>query len=278
MTQIRLLKVDPVDGVATEHDQTDELTLGSFSVSGGGPTMGVSGLDMNDTDIWDVQDLVFVDPATSTINQTAGLLTIDNIMAKDRDNVMETDSGVLFPTVIDDPDEVDILRLPTVSGVPTATPSNGGGGYILLNSVNNHVYVWTGSEWDDLSTVETAEAVDENYLADGAVAERDVVYISSSDHVLPAQADADVTSQALGFATMAGIAEDIIPVRSKGILEGFSGLSAGNRYFLSATVAGAVQNTVPSGSGQTIVQVGYAKSATEMHVQIQSLGRRFKSV
>lgn len=278
MAQIRLLKID-LDGVPIENDQTDEITLGSFSVSGGGPTMGVSGLDMNNTDIWDVQDLLFVDPSTSTINQTAGLLTIDNIMAKDRDNIMTDASSVLFPVIDDTAGEVDAFRIPAVSGTPTATPASGGSGYLVLNSSNGHVYLWNGTLWDDLSTVSTAEAVDENYLADTAgVTIRDVVYISSADSVTAARADADLTAQAIGFATETKTSGQVVPVRSKGILTGFTGLTTTSRYFLSPTTAGAITTSLPTGQGYTIVQVGYAKSTTAMHVQIQSLGRRFKTI
>jgi hypothetical protein len=55
---------------------------------------------------------------------------------------------------------------------------------------------------------------------------------------------------------------------------GFSGLTAGARYYLSAGTAGTITATIPSGTGNTIVQCGYAKSATDLQIQLLQLGRR----
>jgi hypothetical protein len=55
---------------------------------------------------------------------------------------------------------------------------------------------------------------------------------------------------------------------------GFSGLTPGSRYYLDEVVAGSYSVTVPSNPGKTIVQIGYAKSATDMQIQILQLGRR----
>ena len=61
---------------------------------------------------------------------------------------------------------------------------------------------------------------------------------------------------------------------SAGVVSGLSGLTAGARYFADPAVAGGIVTGVPTGSGNKIIQIGYAKSATEMHLQIQYLGRR----
>jgi hypothetical protein len=78
----------------------------------------------------------------------------------------------------------------------------------------------------------------------------------------------------LGFAIEGVSDTDPVLVRKFGVLGGFSGLTAGSRYFLSAATAGAVTATLPVGSGNVIVQAGYAKSATELDIQIQQLGKR----
>jgi len=39
--------------------------------------------------------------------------------------------------------------------------------------------------------------------------------------------------------------------------------------------AGEITATVPTGTGNLIMQIGYAKSATELHLQLDTLGRRF---
>jgi hypothetical protein len=43
---------------------------------------------------------------------------------------------------------------------------------------------------------------------------------------------------------------------------------------LNASSAGAITATLPVGTGQTIVQAGYAKSATALQIHIEQMGRR----
>lgn len=266
MAQIKLLKIDS-DGIPVEFDQTsDEITLASFTVDGGGPVMDSGGLS-------DVPDLVFSAPSSSTINQTAGNLIIDDIMAKDRDNEMTSDSSILFGAATDVGGEVDAFQLPQLAAAPTATPSNNSNeGYLV--SADGALYHWNGTAWNNLNIADSAESVESSYTAEVNVAARDVVYISSADNVSPALADASASSRALGFATDAATATNPVLVKKIGTLAGFSGLTAGGRYYLSAADAGEIIASVPTGSGNTIVQVGYAKSATELDIQLQQLGRR----
>lgn len=120
-----------------------------------------------------------------------------------------------------------------------------------------------------------AEVVANDYFADEALAASDAVYISAADNVSKALADsAAATSRLIGFAQAAAADTDPVKVVSEGVLGGFSGLTAGSRYYLSAATAGAITDTIPSGSGNTIVMAGYAKSATELHIHIEQLGRR----
>lgn len=272
--QVLLLKIGS-DGVATEFNSAaDEITLASFTVQGGGPVLGSTGLDMNNTDVSDVQDLVFTAPSTATINQTAGNLIVDDIMAKDRENLMTTAGSVSFPVITDVAGQVDAFRLPALAGAPTATPTTGGEGHIVWDSTNNKMFVWTGAVWDDQSTVSDAENVVNQYTAEVTVAARDVVYISSADNVSPASAGASATSYAIGFAVAGAAAAAPVSVKSDGIMSGFSGLTPGARYYLSATTPGAITASIPVGTGNTICQVAYAKSATQAQIQILQLGRR----
>lgn len=273
MAQIRVLKISS-DGIPLEHSFTDDVTFTSFTVDGGGPVMSGTGIDMNGQDVSDLSDLVFTDPSVGTINQTAGSLIVDNLMAKERSNTLTTAADILFPTVTDSAGQVDIFRLPTIAGTPTATPTASGEGFLLWDSTGDRLYAWTGSMWDDLSTVTSSNHVDNAYTAEVAVAARDVVYISSADNVSPADGSAGATSYAIGFATAAAAPAASVTVRSEGIISGFSGLTVGSRYYLSASTAGAITPTVPTGTGHTIVQVGYAKSATQVHIQLAQLGRR----
>jgi hypothetical protein len=273
MAQVLLLKI-AADGVPLEFNSTtDDITLNSYTVQGGGPVLSGTGLDMNNQDVTDVSDLAFNDPTTGTINQTAGALIIDNLMAKERENTMTTAGGIAFPVIADSAGQVDAFRLPALAGTPTATPTNAGEGHVVWDSTNNKMYVWDGSAWDDQSTVASANNVDDSYIAEVAVTARDVCYISSADNVSPADVTTSVKAQAIGLALTTQVATDPIVVRKFGRLGGFAGLTSGARYYLSAT-AGAITTTIPAGSGNTIVQIGYAKNATNLDIQIQQLGRR----
>lgn len=274
MAQVKLLKIAS-DGVPLEFDSAnDDITLASFTVQGGGPVLGATGLDLNNQNVSDVNDLVFNDPTTGTINQTAGSLIVDNIMAKERENLMTTAGGISFPVISDLAGQVDAFRLPSLAGTPTASPTTGGEGHLVWDSTNDKLYAWTGSAWDDLSTVQAASQVVNSYTAAVAILARDVVYISAADNVSKALATNTSQSYAIGLAKAAAIATAPVEVQSEGVMTGFTGLTAGSRYYLDATVAGTITSSIPTGSGNTIVQVGYAKSTTALHIHIEQMGRR----
>lgn len=273
MAQIRVLKI-ATDGIPLEHSLTDDVTFATFTVNGGGPVLSATGLDMNNQDVVDVSDLAFNDPTTGTINQTAGALVVDNIMAKERSNTLTTAADILFPVISDTAGQVDALRLPALAGAPTATPTAAGEGFVVWDSSANALYVWDGAAWNNQNTVASAENLDDTYVADEAIAARDVVYISAADNVTPALAAGAVTAQAVGLATAAAADTATVTVRKAGRMSGFTGLTAGARYYLDGTTPGAITASVPSGSGHTIIQVGYAKNATVLDIQLQSLGRR----
>lgn len=274
MAQVKLLKIAS-DGVPLEFDSAaDEITLLSFAVDGGGPVLSGTGLDLNNQDVSDIKDAVFNDPTTGTINQTAGNLIVDDIMAKERENTMTTAGAIAFPVITDVAGEVDAFRLPALAGAPTASPTNGGEGHLVWDSTNNHLYAWDGAAWDNLSTADEAKKIVNLYTADEAISANDALYISAADNVSKALADNTSKSYMMGFAKAAAADTDPVEVVSEGVLDGFSGLTAGGRYFLDDTTAGAIVNSAPTGSGKTVVQVGYAKSATALHIHIEQLGRR----
>lgn len=275
MAQVKLLKLD-ASGYPLEHSGgADDVTFLSYTVTGGGPVLSETSLDLNNQDVSDVNDLAFNNPATGTINQTAGALIVDNIMAKERSNPLTTAADILFPVVTDVAGEVDAFRLPALAGSPTATPTASGEGFVVWDSTNNKLFIWNGSAWDDQSTVTSAENIDNVYTAEVGITARDFVYVSSADNVSPAISTSATQAQAgIGFATAAAIAAASVTVRSEGILTGFSGLTAGSTYYLSAATAGLITATVPTGTGNVVLKTGIAKSATALHIQIQYLGRR----
>lgn len=272
MAQIKLLKIGATGLDQEVNTASDDATLNSFT-AGSGPSMSPTGIDMNNTDLSEVSDIDFQDPAVSTIEQTAGALIVDNIMAKERSNSLSTSADILFPSISDTAGQVDALRIPSLSGAPTATPTASGSGFIV--HFNGEIYVWNGSAWvSQKDTFTSASTVDKPYVAEVAVAIRDVVYISSSGKVSPASADIEASSRAMGLAVSAAAASVAVSVRCAGILSGFSSLTPGARYFLSASTPGAITSTPPSGASDAIVQVGFAKSATELDLQIVPLSIR----
>ena len=170
--------------------------------------------------------------------------------------------------------EVDAFRLPAIPGAPTATPTVTGEGHTVWDSSNNKLYVWGGSSWIDIASSGTATDVLNSYIAQVGISARDVVYISSADNVSPADASSTATSYAIGFAISTVLAAASVGIKTDGIMGGFSGLTTGGRYYLSASTPGAITATIPTGTGNTVVQCGYAKSATDLQIQLLQLGRR----
>jgi hypothetical protein len=272
MAQVKLLKIG-ADGLQEEFNSaSDDITLASYTVNGSSASLSATGLDMQNTDITLIQDITFNDPTTGTITDSSGAHVIDKLMFADKENSIDVGSAILFPTISDAVDEVDAFRLPTLAGTPSAAPADGGEGYLVWDSTNNKLYAYDGSAWDDLSTVTAAEKVCNVYTTGEAIAIGEVLYISAANTV--SKADASTNYEAMGFAKTAdGVGGSTIEVQSEGIIEGLAGLTAGSRYFLDTT-AGAVTATAPTGSGSRVLQVGFAKNTTDLHIQFDFVGRR----
>jgi hypothetical protein len=273
MAQVKLLKIDS-DGVSVEFSSTaDDITLASYTVNGG-PVLGTS-LDMNGGDISDVDEISFTAPSTDGLVTTSGTLPADNIMGEIYENVMTTAGAILFPVITDSVDQVDAFRLPALAGVPTASPADGGEGYIVWDSTGDKMYAWDGAAWLDQSTATEALSVQNSYTAGaGGIAARDVVYISAADTVLKCDSSSGgIASRAMGLSVAAITAAASGDIQSEGVLAGFAGLTAGSRYFVDPATPGLITATRPVGAGNTVIQVGYAKSTTALHIHIEQLGR-----
>lgn len=273
MAQVKPVKID-TDGVLVETTPTaDDVTFASYTVQGGGPVLNAN-LDMNNGNISDAGDLAFTDPATDGITRTDGTHAADDIMMQDAENVIAVGAAVLFPAIADDADQVDALRVPALAGAPTATPTDGGEGYLVWDSTNKDLYAWNGSAWDNLNIVEEAERVCNQYTATSTLAVGEIVYIDGADSVDKADVSAaGAASQVMGMAGEAITAAAAGRICSDGVVTGLTGLTAGARYFGNPAVAGGITTTRPTGAGNTIVQIGYAKSTTAIHLHIEQLGR-----
>lgn len=271
MAQVKPLKINS-NGLPKEVDITsDEVTYASFTVNGGA-VLSSTGLDMNNTDISDVNDLSFTDPTSDGITRTDGTHAADDIMFQDAENSMDAGAAILFPSISDNADQLDAFRLPSLAGAPSATPADGGEGYLIWDSSADNLYAWDGSGWTNLSIVEQAERVCSDYSAGEALLAGDVVYISAANTV----SKTDVTSidQAVGVAAAAAASAATVQVCTTGVVPAFTGLTAGSRYYVDETAPGGVSTTVPTASGSSIIQVGFAKSATEIDLQFQYMGCR----
>jgi len=268
MAQIKLLKINS-DGLPQEFDSTaDDITLSSFTVNGGA-VLSSTGLDMNNTDISDIKDVSFNNPAVDLLN---GII-VNKYMAESKDNVMDVGASIQFPVVTDVTGEVEAFRLPALAGVPSAVPTSGSG-QLVFDSAGKNLYLWNGTEWDNMNTVSDSNRVTNMYTAGEAISACDFVYISAANTVSKAIANDDVKARAIGAAKAAILSAAQGNITSDGVLSGFTGLTAGSRYYLSAATAGASTTSVPTGSGHNIVSLGYAKSTTEMQLQLQYLAKR----
>lgn len=152
------------------------------------------------------------------------------------------------------------------------TPSEGS---IYWDGTNDVLYAYNGSSYVNVSSAGTASSVVSNYTAGtGGIAQFDAVYIDSADTVLKADATSTSTAKVIGFAPLAISATNNGSVQEDGVLAGvLSSATAGDVYFLSET-AGQISTSRPTASGSMVVKVGYAKNATDLHIQFQFMGRR----
>lgn len=103
----------------------------------------------------------------------------------------------------------------------------------------------------------------------GGIAQFDAVYISANDTVLKADADAIATARVIGFA-IAAISESAAGyIRTHSLITGIgTAWTAGAPVYLSTTAGGLTQ-TAPTGSGDVVIEVGIAKNATDLQINIQ---------
>lgn len=155
-----------------------------------------------------------------------------------------------------------------------------GTGNLVLDGVNwpqadgtaNQILKTNGAGQTSWATAFSA-LVQNIYTADEALAAADALYISAADNVSKASATGGgAASRLMGFAQASAADTAPVTVVSEGVLSGFSG-TAGDRMYLSAT-SGAITATIPVGTGNSIVQAGYMKNATDLHIHIEQLGRR----
>jgi len=138
---------------------------------------------------------------------------------------------------------------------------------ILVNGSNAdalHVHAGAGE----------AQKVENDLAVDSAVAVGDPVYYTATgDRIAKADAATFATTKPVGVARLAQTTVGLTtPVVSSGVAIGvLVGATPGDKFYLG--VGGGLVNTRPSVGGHRIFQMGFAKNATDLHVEIQDYGR-----
>lgn len=163
-----------------------------------------------------------------------------------------------------------------VVGVPSLFKINGTATGASVTAANLTTLT-DGSNADSLHThaaASEAGRVMNSLAVDEAIAIGDPVYwTSTANRVGKALANTDSKALVMGVARTAqavqGSSADIV---SQGTCQGtLSGATPGTTYWLGAT--GGMTTTVPSG-GNRVIQVGIARSATDLWVRIIDFGKR----
>ena len=103
-----------------------------------------------------------------------------------------------------------------------------------------------------------------------AVNQGDALYMRQSDGKVGKAIANDTLDKAyvVGIADTTKASGEEVKVLVTGI-EAMSGLDAGDHYFLSASSAGAITTTAPTGAGNYVVRLGEATSTTEFAIQLE---------
>ena len=105
------------------------------------------------------------------------------------------------------------------------------------------------------------------------------VYVSGADAVSLAQANAIATAKVVGLVKDASAAAGAAAnVQHSGVLEvmdwttvtGSASLTPGARYYLDAVDPGKLVEIAPNATGEYVIAIGRALSATEMLIEIDS--------
>jgi len=131
-----------------------------------------------------------------------------------------------------------------------------------------------GSNADALHTHAGSENNQGDWNVDSAVAAGDPVYWTSTGDRI-AKADAATLATTKPFAVSVDAQSTVgqpATCVSMGIAAGvLSSATPGDRYYLAA--GGGLTATRPTGSGNRVIQMGFAKNSTDLWVEIQDYGR-----
>lgn len=97
------------------------------------------------------------------------------------------------------------------------------------------------------------------------------VYLATSTGALNLSSGSSTLSSTyydfIGFAISSGNNGQNIYVQTSGIVSGFSGLTVGKQYYIGTTTAGTITSVKPTASGDIVIEIGKAISATQLLIQ-----------
>lgn len=129
---------------------------------------------------------------------------------------------------------------------------------------------YDGSEWTNQPADSGGGGNSEVTVTAGEdLAAGDMVYVSGSGEVSKAVATSEVGHVAIGAAKAAAMSGSDAVIVIQGVVEGYTGLTAGSLYYLSET-AGEVTDTAPTDEGSYVLPVGVAITDTSLAINVLS--------
>lgn len=124
---------------------------------------------------------------------------------------------------------------------------------------------------NDLSTaIENSGKGVEYTVGAGGVTAGDLVYVSANDTILPLDINASEVGIGLALTTAAAAATVTVAANDVVIPGVLAGATAGDKYYWDGS---SITATPPSGAGSRVWQVGVAKNATDLHVEVLRIKR-----
>lgn len=134
-------------------------------------------------------------------------------------------------------------------------------GMIRYNTDSNSFEGYAAGDWSNIGGGGTTDRITQAT----SFAVGDVLYLSGSTYT-KAIATSAAAAEVVGVVSKVITAGNVYELTLSGEVTGLSGLTAGEAYFLSESVAGGITITEPSVIGQVSVPIGVASSATTLYV------------
>ena len=263
------LYIDSTTGFATEaasYEQTDFTSTSSGVASAGKPIkldaggkLDASLIDQTDIDHGSISGLADDDHAQYILVAGTRAFTGDQSMGTYKVTNLGVPASYAIDTASDDAVPMSLLA---------STTSGKGAKTIGINDANNY-YAATNVE-DALQEVYAAiPGTVSMTVGTGGVTKGDAVYISAANTILPLTT---ITGNqyvvGLAKATAAAAATVAIAGNDTVVSGVLTGATAGAKYYWNGTTA---STTMPSAGNANVWQMGIAKNATDLYVEVEHL-------